>query len=135
VSNHRCLRCKTPSLVESEHHHPDIRFFECPKCERCYALQPGQHLTFRWMHPITLVLYRVIFDAAPVERAGIVAKKFAQYYSREKQISMIEEIRLELADPTQQVRDSLDCRASEEDLREYLRSFCECLEHLRANPD
>ena len=132
MSKHHCLRCKTVLLRESEHY-PDIRFFECPNCNRRYALAPGQQLIFRWLHPVTLALYPVIFDATPVERAGIVAKRLAQQYSGGELALMIKEIRLELDDPTQQVRDTLDSRASEEELRRYLVSFCECLEHLQAN--
>lgn len=125
-----CLRCKTTALQEDDHY-PEIRFFLCPRCGRRYALEPGRQLTFRWLHPVTLALQAVIFDAEPVPRAPEIAQKFAAQKSRAQLDEIVKEIRLELDDPTQQVRDSLDCRASEEKLRLYLASFCECLDRLR----
>jgi hypothetical protein len=127
-----CLRCKTIGLQEAEFH-PEIRFFSCPNCGRGYALSPGKQLTFRWLHPVTMALYEVIFDENPIDRAPSVARKFAAQYSRQNLAEILKEIRLELDEPTQQVRDSLDCRASEEELRKYLRSFCEWVDRLQTS--
>lgn len=127
MSKQHCLRCKTVSLVEVEHY-KNIRFFECSNCGRGYALKPGKQLTFRWLHPFTLALYDIISNVTPVERAESIAQKFAAQCSREKLVLIVRDIRLELDNPTQRVRDTLDCRASEEELRQYLLAFCECVE-------
>lgn len=132
-NGHRCLRCKTVLLVEVEHH-PGIRFFDCPNCGRRYALKPHKQLTFRWLHPITLALYGVIFDRAPVERAGSIAQSFVEQKSPEQLDRIVKEIRLELNDPTQQVRDTLSCVASEEELRRYLWAFVGRVEQLQNGP-
>ena len=80
------------------------------------------------MHPISLVLYPVIFELYPSQHCERIAAMFAKEESTERIKLMVQEIRLELDDPTQQVRDILDCRASEEELRNYLRCVAEHLE-------
>ena len=128
MSEHLCLRCKTVTLVELEPLDPRITFFECPECRRHYALKPGKELTFRWLHPISLALYGVIFDDAPTERVADVVASFVAQRLAEELAVFVREIRFELDEPTQQVRDILDCRASEQELRDYLRLFCDHLE-------
>lgn len=132
MSEHRCLRCKNVSLKELEPIDLRITFFECPSCRRHYALQPGKPLTFRWGHPISLPLYSVIFDDAPAQRAAAVAASFVKQRSPEQVERFVGEIKLELEEPTQQVRDILDCRATEPELREYLCGFVEHVEQLLA---
>jgi len=125
-----CLRCKTVALIRIERH-VGITFFACPNCRRDYALQSGKRLTFRWLHPISLALYPVIFDDSPTERAAAIAAMFLKQNAAEILELYVPEIRLELDDPTQQVRDILNCCASEQELRKYLRMFCEHVEaHL-----
>jgi transposase-like protein len=115
-----CLRCKTAALVAVPS--PDsISFYECPNCHRAFARKADGALCFRWRHPISLVLYPVIFEVNPTERCERIADMFAKQESTEQINAIVQEIKLELADPTQQVRDILDCHASEEDLRKYLR--------------
>lgn len=153
MSKHRCLRCKTVPLIALEPIHPEISFFECSNCRRQYALKPGKALTFRWMHPISLALYEVIFDAEPVKswaaREAALVEQVQVHPETERlmrkigvslepptpeQLELIvSEIRLELEDPTQQVRDILDCRASEDELREWLRRYAEHVERILAD--
>ena len=128
-----CLRCKTVALSSSESP-PEIQFLECPSCGRRYALEIGRQLTFRWLHPVTLALYGVIFQERPIEGVGLIAQQFLKHRSPEELEWIVNEIRLELNDPTQQVRDTLDCRASEEDLRQFLQLFCDCVELLQPGP-
>jgi hypothetical protein len=123
-----CLRCKTVPLSSVEPRQPEIKFFECPSCQRHYALMPGKQLTFRWMHPISLALYRVMFDESPSSRARQMADTFIEDRPAVELESFVREIRLELDEPTQEVRDILDCRASEGELREFLRLFTEAVE-------
>ena len=127
MSEHLCLRCKTVSLKELPPLDPRITFFECPNCGRHYALKPGKQLTFRWLHPISVILYDVIFDDTPTQRAASIGDRFAGLPPE-----FVKEIRLELDDPTQQVRDIVGCMASEEELREYLRLVVEHVERLHA---
>ncbi len=131
MSEHYCPRCKTVLLAETEHY-PKIRFFLCSNCSRRYALEPGQALTLRWLEAVTLPLHEVYAYDAPVEHALRIAQKFVSQFSTQELDWIVEEIRLELDDPTQQVRDTLDCKASEADLRQYLSSFCEHVERLRS---
>jgi len=128
MSELRCLRCKTVLLSEAGPPNPRIAFFECPSCQRRYALRPGKALTFRWLHPISLALYPVQFDESPSGRAAEVAALLIRDRPVAELRLSLREIRLELEEPTQQVRDILDCRASEGELREFLRLVAEGVE-------
>ncbi|HEX3462467.1 MAG TPA: hypothetical protein VHS78_00255 [Candidatus Elarobacter sp.] len=124
-----CLRCKTVALVPLDS--PEqIAFFECPVCRRQFARAAGKALCFRWMHPISLALYPVIFAPDPVAQCERVAATLAEQSSPERRSLIVREITLELEDPTQQVRDIVGCHASEEDLRAYLRCVAERLREL-----
>jgi hypothetical protein len=128
-----CLRCKTVTLAEVERLEGQITFFECPVCRRHYAQAPGKPLTFRWLNPISIVLYNVIFDHTPTKCAADIAAKFIQQRTPHQLGLIVKEIRLELEDPTQQVRDILDCEAPERELREFLRLFLLPVEQYLAN--
>lgn len=125
TSHIQCLRCKTVPLTVLEASDSQIAFFECPDCRRHYALQPGKQLTFRWLHPISLALYAVQFDESPAGREEEVARSLIRGRPAEHLELIVREIRLELHEPTQQVRDILDCRASESELRTFLRSVAD----------
>ena len=122
-----CLRCKTIKLEPLSS--PDsISFFECPNCHRHFARKPGGSLTFRWLHPISLFLYPVIFEPDPVRYWNeLTVSGLTEQESPERTKALIEEITLELDDPTQQVRDILGCCASEAELRKYLRCVVDSL--------
>ncbi len=109
-----------------------MTFFVCPQCSRRYALRSGGNLTFRWGHPISLALYPVIFTEAPakVDPARIDAQ--LADYSDAHLAAAVAEIRLELAQPTQAVREILECVAPEAQLRAYLEVFCDRADQLRA---
>jgi hypothetical protein len=125
----RCLRCKTTGLIASASP-GGISFFECPKCHRNFARKPGGALCFRWPHPIGLILYPVIFADDPSQDCERVADLFAKQQSSERIKLFVQEIKLELDDPTQQVRDILECHASEDDLRKYLRCVADRLNKI-----
>jgi len=72
---------------------------------------------------VTIALYGVIFDDEPAPRAESLAEDLTKGRSREELLEMIEEIELELDQPTQPVREALENRATEEKCREYLRAF------------
>ena len=134
MSKHLCLRCKTVVLSKLLPHDPDISFFECLECGRQYSLKPGKTMVFRWGHPISLVLYGIIFDDNPVEWAETTARSFVVERTPPIPLEglqrLVDEIRLELKDPTHQVREILNCIASEEKLREFLHLFANHVERL-----
>ena len=125
-SQPHCLRCKTTELI-SVASPGGISFFECPECHRNFARKSGGALCFRWPHPIGLVLYPVIFADDPGRDCERVAEMFAKQETSERIRLIVQEIKLELDDPTQQVRDILECHASEDDLRKYLGCVSERL--------
>jgi hypothetical protein len=125
-----CLRCKDVGLTCSEAA-DGYEFFKCPRCKRWFTRSPGMAtLHDRWGGPISHVLYYVIFAPDPPAEAERVAATVAEERSREDVGTIIEEIRLELADPVQQVRDILNQDQPEEVLREYLRLLADHLEQL-----
>jgi len=125
-----CLRCKTVPLHDLPS--PEgIRFLGCPQCLRHYAKKPDRPMTFRWPHPITVALYGVIFDRNPVPRAGQVAESLASEPA-EWRAALLREIVLELADPTQDLADTLDLAAPDAVLRDFLRELATRLETASA---
>jgi len=124
-----CLRCSDITLQLLPTSGDGISFFDCPSCKRSYAKKDGGSLTFRWRHPITIALYNVIFEDEPLPYAIREAGFFMEGRPREILIRMVEEIELELDYPTQEIREALDNRATEEKCREYLRAF---VSHIRS---
>jgi hypothetical protein len=124
-----CLRCAGVILDRAPESPTGIDFFECPACHRRYAKKPGGVLTYRWLHPVTLALYGVIFEEDPVRLAVPQAEHFLKHRLPHELLQIVEEIELELNQPTQNVRDALENRATEERYREYLRAF---VAHIRA---
>jgi len=132
----KCLRCSDVTL-EALPAHADIRFFRCPRCAREYARREGAGLTGRWLSPISLVLYPIIFSSRPQEEAARVVELFLDgrtvAKTREDFREIVDEIRGELAQPTQVIREILPLAFGEEvvgedDVREFLRRFANGLE-------
>lgn len=106
-------------------------FFTCPECNRRFHLKEDGTLTERWLGPISMVLYPVIFTSSPQSRASEIAdslyqstipdgKSLFRSFTFEQIQYLVNEIEIELAQPTQKVKDILGCTGSESDLREYL---------------
>jgi hypothetical protein len=125
MSGEMCLRCDQVALVSVPVDAADIQFFRCPRCTRNYARKSGKPLTFRWGHPISLALYPVIFERAPVAVSAAQIDRVLGQTAFADLAAALAEIRLELASPTQPVRDMLDCVAPEAELRQYLDLYCE----------
>ena len=109
-----------------------VSFFECPRCGRRFTRARGGALTERWPGPISLLLYPVMFSIRPADDVGRVVAHFVdvEQWHQDKIEQIIREITLELEEPTQQVSQILDIKASEEDAREYLRLMVECLSEI-----
>jgi hypothetical protein len=113
-------------------------FFTCPDCNRRFHLKEDGTLTERWLGPISMVLYPVIFTSSPQSRASDIAdslyqsmipngKSLFRSFTLEQIEYLVNEVETELAHPTQKVKDILDCKGSESDLREYLSLVVEQL--------
>jgi hypothetical protein len=121
-----CLRCQSTELKILPS--PEgITFYQCPSCRRQFAQKPGKSLTERWLGPLSLVLYPVIFSEQPQDDALRVATMLRSQQTADRLAIIVSEIRSEIAHPTQNVRDILDLGASEKDLREYLSRVAEIL--------
>jgi transposase-like protein len=124
-----CPRCKTITLEVLEAS-PEITFYRCPHCERHYARKPGIGLVDRWLSPVSLALYGVIYEPDAILHAPRIARELASARDRASIEALAREIQLELDEPTQRVAEILDMAAlkTEEHLREFLRLV---VEHLR----
>lgn len=96
-----------------------IVFYDCPRCLRSYALKNGKTLTYRWLHPISLALYGVLFEKKPNSHAERIANDLRRAYP-DHFAHMAQEIELELRQPTQQVRDIIDNPSTEAECRAFL---------------
>lgn len=121
-----CLRCPGVSLCLLGGSQ-SIEFFECPSCHRQYARKESGSLTYRWLHPISLVLYGVLFSENPAAAVPWIADRLADSFSSAKLEAMIDEIERELTQPTQQVRDILDNPQPEEVCRQFLADVANLL--------
>jgi hypothetical protein len=122
-----CLRCRTVELSALPSP-PGSAFFRCPNCGRDFTRTASGALVFRWGHPISRLLYPVIFDEHPVRRCAEVSAEFAAQHEPEAVRLAIDEILLELSDPSQPIAAIVGCRAPEAELREFLRCVAERLE-------
>ncbi len=113
----KCIRCA--SLLEPV----DSHFFRCCSCERQYAVASDNTLVDRWLSPLTIPLYSIIFSNNPQDDASRVAEQLNEKTPEERS-SIVAEIRDELANPKQKVHlihDLADKTVTEQDVREFLR--------------
>jgi len=133
----KCIKCLDEIVIPD-----DDGFYRCEKCERRYKLSDTGKLVERWLGPISIVLYPVIFTKSPQNKAEGVAqglyesilpngKRMFRELTLDQIEYLISEINNEISNPTQNVKDILRCVASETDLREYLaivvKKLCELL--------
>jgi hypothetical protein len=104
-------------------------------------LTPDGRLVERWVGPIGLVLYPIIFSEKPQAEAGrIAAELYAASQPGTRSIlrsltcdelrNLLAELRLELEHPSQRVQDILSLEKAEVDLREYLALVAKGLAEL-----
>lgn len=127
VGDEKCFRCGADLEIDTRSKTDEITFFDCRPCRRSYARALGQGLTDRWLSPISLALYPVIFSSNPANEAERLAAGHARGRSRKQLQVLLDDIREELAHPRQRVRDILGIAASEENAREYLRRFADVI--------
>ena len=126
-----CLRCVDTPLDILQESNYRIAFYECPSCNRQFAQKLPGELTYRWLHPVSLALYPILFDADPLPRAEELANEFVSQHSNSPCLkAMLAEIALELEQPTQQVRVILDNPQTETICRQFLARF---LSHAQAD--
>lgn len=114
-----CLRCSGVELVQLPESNQEIKFFYCPVCHLGYAQRPGLALTYRWGHPISLVLYDFSYMSDPTDGLATGVARFIIEDAKDIE-PFLQEIEAELRHTTQQVRDILDADESEEACREFL---------------
>jgi hypothetical protein len=86
-------------------------------------------LVDRWLSPVSLALYGVIYEPDAIPHAARIAEQLASGKDRASIARLAREIQRELDEPTQPVAEILDMVAakSEESLREFLRVVVERL--------
>jgi len=81
--------------------------------------------------PLSLVLYGVIFDKKPVNKAEHIAEEFSLRDDIDLP-ALIKDIKRELQNPTQKVSEILDLSYPNEiALRTFLKIFCEELNRIK----
>lgn len=129
-----CLRCEGVEVEptsQSAASQGEVQFFRCPACGRRFRMTCRGALVERWPGPLGMVLYPVIFDEQPQDRARQMADElYAASQPREESLfgsltidqlqAIRSEVQLELQHPTQEMREILGAGATEADLREYL---------------
>jgi hypothetical protein len=124
-----CLRCPGSALRPTGSA-GTLQFLECPRCSRRYSRDGDRALTERWPGSLGLALYGVIVTERPQEPEHV--GRNADGLGHLDAGSLIGEIRLELASPSQPVREILPgMRASEVDLRTYLGLLADELDRRR----
>ena len=122
----QCYRCGS-QLIELGSKNDEIAFFECVSCESQYTKKPGGNIHDRWMMPITLPLYSVIFSSDPAQEVERVVQQFQERESEFKKV-LVEHINEELENPKQKISEIHEYKfANESQLREFLTLFIQKL--------
>ena len=120
-----CLRCKNIKLNKLPESTDQCTFYSCPNCHHHYAKEPGQSLHDRLRWPFNIALYYIIFDPKPQSRAKEIANRLKKEKSQETLKIIRSAIIDELTHPKQKLKAILDLKASEQDIREYLKLLSE----------
>lgn len=126
-----CLRCHSKLKRDTPFYSFRIKFYTCSACGSRYRLKRGQRLHDRWLMPLTLPLYSVIFEKDPVASAKSVAYSF--YERKDFDLDLLKKhINCELHEPTQNISEIHDyVYPNEDELREFLKCFIVELEKLQ----
>ena len=125
-----CIRCRTEKLTQLPESSAEISFYICQQCNWKFSQRAGKSLTDAWPSPLSLLLYGIIFDPEPEQKAQAQAELLIKQKTREEIDLIVKEIRRELENPTQRVSEIHDLayRPSEEKVRKFLSSVIEYLE-------
>lgn len=128
-----CFRCG--STLDDNTPSPDtgkINFYFCKNCRSAYAKGPGEKLHDRWLMPLSVVLYPVIFADDPCAHAARVARLFIERKGCD--IARLKQHILdEIQNPKQQVSQILNFVFPDEQLlRKYLIEVVENLEMMES---
>ncbi len=119
----------------------EVSFVTCQQCNRHFRVTLNGELVDRWLSPLSLILYPVIFDTHPQKEAERIAnelyassqsggRSIFRSFTREELQQLLSDVRLELEKPTQKVREILDLHGEEADLRQYLAAVAQRLGQL-----
>lgn len=126
----QCFRCAGKLQDNTPPEVTGIKFFACTDCGAGYAKKPGQELHDRWLMPLSVVLYPVIFDREPHLKAKAVAKSLIEQQNTDL-LKLKEHILQEIKTPKQMISQIHDfAYPDEEELRKYLAAV---YEHLNAS--
>ncbi len=117
-----CFRCNNDLVITDEHN--TITFYKCDICKRGYAKSAGKSLTDRWLSPISIVIYDIIYVKQKVSDKIVEgnAMRFLKRLDKEKMEALIEDIDDEINNPKQKLVDMLDLKGTTEEIaRDYLR--------------
>ena len=120
IMNVICFRCNKPLLLAEELE--AISFYKCTSCNRDYAKKPGKGLTDRWLSPLSLVLYDIIFIKERISDEIIEnVSNEINHYEAKKVKFIKDDIVEELTNPKQKLIDMLGIQGTEENARDYLK--------------
>lgn len=126
----KCFRCAGKLQDNTPPDVAGIKFFACMDCGAGYAKKPGQDLHDRWLMPLSVVLYAVIFEREPYLKAKSVAKYLLDQKNTDL-LKLKEHILEEIKTPKQKVSQIHDFAYPDEvELRKYLVAV---YEHLNAS--
>ena len=124
----KCFRCGNTLVILEDL--KEIIFYECQHCMRGYAKKPKQNLTDRWLSPISLVLYEIIFETERISDLRIqrIAEDIKKRWNKERINLFIDDALEELKTPRQKLVDMLGLKGTEENTRDYLNRLIKRLE-------
>ncbi len=117
---HKCFRCNSELKDVTPSEVTDIKFLSCENCRCQFSENSAGRLYDRWLMPITLPLYNVIFEKEPLDCVENIVKEMA---TRENKFvdALIEALSDELVNPKQRVTDIHDFSYPDEvKLRKFL---------------
>jgi len=130
--NHKCFRCNGDLKDTTPNDIADIKFLSCKNCPCQYTENSKGRVHDRWLMPITLPLYGVIFEEDPLSCVDNAVNEMA---SRKREFIdvLIEHISEELVNPKQKIIDLHDFKhPNEERLRAFLKLVKEGVENKRS---
>ncbi|MDQ8201348.1 hypothetical protein QEH56_24530, partial [Pelagicoccus enzymogenes] len=119
----KCIRCET-KLKSDGRGSWKVKFYRCPNCGSGYSKTLFKPLCDRWLMPITIPLYSVIFDKEPEQKSYSVARTLLNQNDKKEIRQIIEHIDEEIKHPKQKISDILNFIHPNED---KLRRFLKCV--------